>query len=337
MSPVRRKHASSRAGSEQSELTVVIPSWNRVALLRNCLLSLDRQTIPVRILVVDNGSEDGTGEMLRQDFPEVIHLRQERNLGFVRAVNLGIQAVETPYLALLNNDTEVDPEWAEAGLTAFADYPEHDLFASQMLQFDFRDRLDSAGDCYDRFGMPSKRGYGEPANLFQRAEAVPAASAGAAFYRRELFEDVGHFDEDFYLYLEDVEFSLRCQLLGHRCLYLPLARVYHLEAASDSERTRKARKQASQPFYSSSRVFWITRNRFHLMLLYQPLKHLPFLCFGWAKSFGFHLLKAGFLGAFLRGLGAGILMAPRTLRKRRHLRRRQRISKGELCRLLRQC
>ncbi len=325
------------------ELTVIIPTWNGLDLLRHCLFSLRRQTKPALILVVDNGSTDGTSDFLRGEYPEVECLPQPENLGFARAVNRGIEICQTRYLALLNNDTEVEPDWVEQGLEAFAEHPDVDFFASRMLDFRLRHRLDSAGDCYDRFGMPYKRGYGELADRFMEVESVLGASAGAAFYRRSLFDRVGLFEERFYMYLEDVELSLRSQLFGHRCLFLPRARVYHREAASDLDRQEPndipedRRQGVLTPVYTSNRVYWITRNRWLLMWLYQPFRHLPYLVFGWFRSLAFHFLKGGFRWAFLRGLWAGLGSTPWAIGRRRQLRKIQRISDKDLCSLLRKC
>lgn len=315
------------------ELTVVIPSWNRKELLRNCLNSLKSQTVACRILVVDNGSTDSTQEMLRRDFPEIGCIRLPRNLGFSRAVNKGIRSCRTEFVGLLNNDTEADSRWVEVGLRAFRDYPRYFFFASHMLRYFDRTRLDSAGDCYGRTGLPEKRGLGGSADRFRANEPVLGASAGAAFYRKALFEEIGLFDEDYFLYLEDVDLSLRAQLAARPCLYLADATVYHIEAASDPQRS-PADDADSTTFYSSRRVYWITRNRWQLMVTYQPLRHFPWLIYGWAKSGLFHILKAGFAGAFLKGILAGLAMTPRAVKKRIRMGRTRRISVARLCRLM---
>jgi len=224
-----------------SELTVIIPTWNRRGLLVNCLESLRKQTVSCHILVVDNGSIDSTQEVIeaqRTIFPGMLDFIQlDRNVGFARAVNEGIKAAQTEFIALLNNDTEADPHWIEAGLHALRELHGYSFFASKIVNFHQRALLDCAGDCYSQAGIPYKRGYGEPVEEFAKTEPVLGASAAAAFYLRSLFDEIGLFDEDFIIYLEDVDLSLRAQLLGHRCLYLPDAIVYHIEAASDSDRT----------------------------------------------------------------------------------------------------
>ncbi|MBI4446813.1 MAG: glycosyltransferase family 2 protein [Acidobacteria bacterium] len=324
----------------ESELTVVIPTWNRRELLRNCLKSLEGQSQPCRVLVVDNGSSDGTVEMVRGEFPQTLLLPLKKNTGFARAVNLGIQESSTPYLATLNNDTEADPSWVEAGLYALKHHREYSMFASKLVNYFQRQVIDSAGDCYSRAGMPYKRGSGKAATLFTRIEPVLGASAGAAFFRRTLFDAIGMFDERFYMYLEDVDLSLRAQCAGYRCLFLPDAIVYHIEAASDANRrttTLENHTKDLRTHYSTLRVYWITRNRWILMLTYQPLRNFPFLAAGWIRSALFHLIKVGFFWSFLRGLAAGLGCSRYALSKRRAILRKRAISSRDLCRLFRKC
>ncbi len=343
------------------QLTVIVPTWNGVQLLRTCLQSLQLQTVRCGVLVVDNGSTDSTPELVSGEFPNVDYLPLEQNFGFAKAVNLGIQRAKTEFVALLNNDTEVDPHWVETGLKAFERYPDYWFFASKMLNFHCRENVDSAGDCYGRTGLPYKRGLGEPASRYTQTGPVLGASGGAAFYRRDLFDRIGLFDEGFYLYLEDVDLSLRAQFAGRRCLYLPEAIVYHVEAASDPERSSRdpigspARgakirtangtsteetiksKRGVRTYYSRSRVFWITRNRWQLMITYQLFRNTPWLALGWARSALFHLLKAGFFGAFLKGLVAGILLTPRALGKRRKVWAERTLATSQVCQLIEKC
>ncbi len=351
-------------GAYDPRLTVIIPTWNRARLLDRCLTSLAKQRVRCPVLVVDNGSTDSTREMLETRFPGVEVLALEENQGFARAVNRGILHCSSDFTALLNNDTEVDPGWTEAGLAAFDGHPSYWFLASRMVDFRRRDRIDSAGDGYDRTGMPFKRGRGDPCDLHGQSRPVLGASAGAAFYRRELFDRIGLFDETYYMYLEDVDLSLRAQLTGHPCLYVPDAVVYHIEAASDSSRDELvadllapekgepgidplAKKNAgvgpgepaSAPpplpvCYSPARVYWITRNRWQLMVTYQLGRNLFQLAYGWARSTAFHAVKAGYLGWFLRGLAAGMARTPQALAKRLRVRRDRVLTGRDICRLM---
>lgn len=331
---------------QKGRLTVIIPSYNGRDLLRACLRSLQKQTRSCSVLVVDDGSKDQTAQMVEQEFAPFECLPSPRNEGFARAVNRGLRHCRTEFAALLNNDTEADPGWVQAGLNAFRQHPEYWFFASRLIQYHDRSRLDGAGDCYGRSGLPLKRGHDRPVTEkeFLRDRPVLGASAGAAFYRMALFDEIGEFDEGYSMYLEDVDFSLRSQLAGRPCLYLHQAVVHHMEAASDPQRSPdwdgnegERAKRTSSVYYSPARVYWITRNRWQLMWTYQPLRHAPWLLCGWVKSALFHLLKAGYLYDFLRGTIAGWRCLPRAWRKRKRLSRTRRIDKGQLCRLLRRC
>ena len=328
-------------------LTVIIPTWNRKDLLRNCLKSLSRQTSPFQVLVVNNGVADLSGETMDgQDLPPQLHfLNLGSNLGFAAAVNEGIRYSSTPFVALLNDDTEADERWVEVGLAALTQFRDYSFFASKIVNYDRRTLIDAAGDCYGRQGLPAKRGFGQAVNKFSKNEPVLGASAAAAFYRRSLFDDIGFFDEDFWMYLEDVDLSLRAQLRGHRCLYLSDAVVYHLEAASDPDRKSGNNPDSTagdhfleaRPYYSRQRAYWLARNRWLLMVTYQPVSHSPWLAYAWIRSTLAHLLRHGFLGSFLRGLLAGILHTRQALRKRFRVSRQRTISKRSFYELLREC
>ncbi len=320
--------------NQAPRITVIIPTWNRSDLLRDCLESLRRQTVPCRILVVDNGSVDSTPSLMSSCFPDLEYLRLPANEGFARAVNRGIEKVDTEFVALLNNDTETEPTWLECGLAVFDQHPACGIVASRILNYWQRDRLDSAGDRYLPSGMALKRGNGASSSSFPRLEPVLGASAGAASYRRQVFDRAGLFDERFYMYLEDVDLSLRARLAGFDCLYAPDAVVYHMEAASDPARQVD---RVNLVFYSDSRVYWITRNRWLLMLSYQPWRHLPWLAAGWVRSLLFHLLRAGHASAFLRGLAAGIAASGHALKKRRILRQAGRRRREDLWRMMQTC
>lgn len=328
------------ASAPEIDVCVVIPTWNKRDLLRTCLRSLTAQTVRGSVLVVDNGSTDGTLDMVRSEYPWVQCLSLERNLGFAAAVNRGIRESHTTLVALLNNDTEADPGWLEAGWQASLTHPEFSIFASRLLNYWRRDRIDSAGDCYGRTGMPYKRGAGAPSSQYLDVEPVLAATAGAAFVRRTVFDTIGLLDEDFYMYLEDVDFCLRAQVAGFRCLYVPTAVVFHMEAASDPDCRSPNQLNttgSTRAYYSPTRVYWITRNRWRLMMTFQPAHNVPWLLVGWARSLLFHLVKVGYTWDFLKGIGAGAASSGAALAKRRHLRSLPRASFARLWQTIAKC
>lgn len=216
-------------------VAVIIPNWNGAHLLPTCLESLRRQTdrFAFETVVIDNASTDASRALLRTDFPEVRVITLPKNVFFAGAVNAGIRATTTPYLALLNNDTEVEPGWLAALVAALEGCPEAGLAASKMLLFDRRDVINSAGDLYRTDGTPGNRGVWEiDQGQYDDARQVFGACGGAALYRRGMLDEIGLFDEDFVGYCEDVDLNFRAQLAGYRCIFVPEARIYHRLSAT---------------------------------------------------------------------------------------------------------
>uniref|UniRef100_A0A7C4RI96 Glycosyltransferase family 2 protein n=1 Tax=Desulfatirhabdium butyrativorans TaxID=340467 RepID=A0A7C4RI96_9BACT len=213
---------------------VVIPNWNGRELLPVCLTSVFFQTIdPGKVVVVDNGSSDGSVEWIRSAFPAVRVIANDRNRGFGAAVNEGILACNTPFVFLLNNDTEMAKDCLERLLEAAQAHPEYGSYAPKMVDFFDRRIIDGAGDAMGRWGAGYRIGTGEiDEGRFDRFRPVFGPCAGAALYRRRLFEAVGLFDEAYFAYLEDVDLNFRANAAGYSCLYVPTARVYHMGSRS---------------------------------------------------------------------------------------------------------
>ncbi|MDX9894746.1 MAG: glycosyltransferase family 2 protein [Desulfofustis sp.] len=226
------------SGWPDLDIDVVIPHWNGWELLRTCLLSLQNQTNRrFRTIVVDNGSTDGSPQLIREQFPWVDVVILPENRGFSAAVNSGIRSGDNPWILLLNNDVEVQPDCLEELQTQCRRYPDHEFFALKMCAFHQRQVIDGAGDGVLRGGVGYRLGTLEPDGPdFAMSREVFGACAGAALYRRELFDRVGLFDEDFFAYLEDVDFNLRAVRAGARCRYLPEAVVYHIGSASSGSK-----------------------------------------------------------------------------------------------------
>lgn len=217
-------------------VSVIIPNWNGESLLPTCLDSLRAQTLrDFEVILVDNASTDRSRELVQERYPEVRLLEMDSNRGFAGAVNEGIRQSRGEIVALLNNDTEVDPNWLAELVRTLDAHPEVSICASKLLLFDRRDVLHSAGDFYRVNGIPGNRGvWQRDLGQFDAAFDVFGACGGAAAYRRSLFEDVGLFDEELWMYLEDVDLNLRARSAGHGCRFVPTARVYHRLSASGS-------------------------------------------------------------------------------------------------------
>lgn len=215
-------------------LSIIIPHLNGKHHLDDCLGSLHRQTYTdFEIILVDNGSTDGSQEYIREHFPGVRLLELEKNMGFTGACNAGYGASAGDLVVLLNNDTEVNPRWLETLVDAFERVPEAGGVASKMLLFDQRDVLHTAGDYYRVDGLPGNRGvWQNDAGQFEKETYVFSACGGAAAYRKELLEEIGFLDDDFFFSCEDMDLAWRINLAGHKILYVPDAIVYHKLKAS---------------------------------------------------------------------------------------------------------
>ncbi len=213
---------------------VVIPHWNGLHHLPVCLAALRAQTHrDFEIVIVDNGSTDGSQTYLREHHPEVRLMELPQNRGFSVAVNIGIRQSSGEAVVVLNNDTEAEPRWLAELCRALEEHPEAGFCASKLLLFDRRDVLHSAADFYGVDGVPGNRGvWQRDDGRYGREEHVFGACAGAAVYRRSMLDDIGLFDEDLVAYCEDVDLNWRAQLAGYRCLFVPSARVYHKLSAT---------------------------------------------------------------------------------------------------------
>jgi GT2 family glycosyltransferase len=225
---------------ERPLISVIIPNWNGVAHLPTCLDSLRRQTYPrFEVLVADNNSHDESVSLMEREYPEVRVLVLKENLGYTGGVNAGIEAAQGEVLAILNNDTEVDPRWLEELWAALGRHPEAGTVTSKILLFDERKIFNSAGDLYSIEGLPINRGVWEKdQGQFDEEEEVFSPCGGACAIRRSVLDDLASrgqerpFDDDFFSYCEDVDLGWRAQLAGYRCFYVPTAVIYHRLSAT---------------------------------------------------------------------------------------------------------
>lgn len=218
---------------------IIIPNFNGLKHLKDCFDSLQRQSFKdFGVILVDNNSADDSVAFTRNNYPDVRILKMSTNTGFAKAVNEGIKEAlgqeGCKYIILLNNDTECDADFLREMLRA-VNMKDAGSGACKMLNFRDRSMIDDAGDFIKPLGSPYARGFGEKdEGQYDKAEYIFGACAGAAIYKREVFEEAGFFDEDFFAYYEDVDFSFRLQLLGYRCYYNPKAVCYHKRGATTS-------------------------------------------------------------------------------------------------------
>jgi N-acetylglucosaminyl-diphospho-decaprenol L-rhamnosyltransferase len=205
----------------------LVLTWNGAHLLPDCLRALTPQ---MRVTVVDNASSDGTAELLRRDFPSVQHLLLHDNLGYGRANNEGMRralAAGVEFVALINNDVEVEPGWLEKLLHAARAHPEAGLFTGTLL-FRGEETVNSTGLQIDAFGRARDRDFRVPLAQLARTDGeVAGVSGGAALLRASMLREIGLFDEAYFAYYEDVDLSLRAASRGWKSRYVRDAFARH--------------------------------------------------------------------------------------------------------------
>ncbi|MBD5544037.1 MAG: glycosyltransferase family 2 protein [Lachnospiraceae bacterium] len=252
--------------------TVVIPNYNGMAYLQDCLSSLAKQDWSFDTIVVDNGSQDESCSFIKEKFPEVSLITLPENQGFCRAVNIGIEASGTPYVLLLNNDVKVKADFVKNLEHALEKRKDYFSIGAKMLSMKEPDRIDDAGDFYCALGWAFARGKGKKAKYYQKAGEVFAACAGAAIYRKEILEEIGYFDENHFAYLEDVDIGYRARIYGYKNGFCPKAVVYHAGSGFSGSRYNEFKVTLS----SRNNMYVIGKN----MPFFQILFNFPFLMAG---------------------------------------------------------
>ncbi len=306
---------------QSSVLSIVIPNWNGAKFLPTCLDALRRQTYPhLEIIIADNDSHDESRVLIKRDYPEVVLLELPENRGFTGACNAGMQAATGEFVALLNNDTEVDDGWAAAVIDAFARHPEVGSVASKMLLFDQRDRIHTAGDTFTIDGRAGNRGVWQlDGEQFDQEEYVFSACGGSSVYRKTLLDQVGLLDDDFFFSLEDVDLGWRATLAGWRCLYTPAAIVYHHLSATGGGVTAS--------FYDGRNLIFVLVKDYPLWRKYGGRVVRAQIGLAWEAL---RAWRGAAARARLRGMIAGILGIPRMLPKRRAIQAARRLTDAEI-------
>jgi GT2 family glycosyltransferase len=291
-------HSPATAGT-----SVVIPNWNGMKWLDAVLGSISRQTRqPLEVIVVDNGSSDRSLEHLALQWPEVKINSWHENRGFAAAANAGFHEAAGEFVAMINTDIELDPDWLERACDALAGAPSAASVATKMVDLGNRNVLYDTGDFLRRDGATEQRGrFRANSQRFDKPGEVFSACAGAALYRRDAVLAVGGFDERLFIYLEDVELGLRLRLAGHTCLYEPCVAAHA--------------GGGSQQALSGGATLWVERNTIAIVARHFPARWLGPVIYrqiAWAA----HHIRNGTIGPWLRGLWQGLRLIPEMLRER---------------------
>jgi GT2 family glycosyltransferase len=303
--------------SSAPTVAIVIPSWNSADLLPRCLDSVTRER-EVELTVVDNGSTDGTVELLRgRGIP---YLALPRNEGFAVAMNRGVARTRAPFVLALNADTVLEPGAIGALAKALAADPCLGGVQPRIVQLEAgRDgaggdpdaaRLYSAGMALTADGRAYEIGAGEPqTGAHRQAREVFGVCGAACLLRRELFDRLGGYDETYFSFYEDVDLNVRARIDGWGFAYEPTATIWHLGNASWQE-------HAPRPGAWNARL--VARNRIATQAKFMPVSALPRIAAVEAGSLG-RAARQGRFGATVRGKLEGLGRLSRSLRDRRRL------------------
>ncbi len=233
---------------------------------------------------------------MERNFPWVKIAVMRRNLGFAGGVNAGIRMCETPYILLLNNDTECHPDMVKELVRTMESSDDIFSVSSRMIQYHDRKLLDDAGDLYTVLGWGIQRGVGQKITGYKKQADVFSACAGAALYRKYMLDRIGYFDEMHFAYLEDIDLGYRAKIHGYRNVYCPKAKVFHIGSGTSGSK------------YNSFKVKLSARNSVYLNYKNMPLAQLifnaPMLGLGYLVKYNF-FKKIGFGGDYMDGLKEG--------------------------------
>jgi len=320
-------------------VTVVIPTLSADRRLVECLDALAQQTRrDFEVVIIDNSGQGlvRAGEAGRRGANVI---EPQCNVGFGAAINLGFRQSRSPYLAALNDDAAPRAEWIGELVAAAEAHPEAGMFASQVRLYG-EEHLDSAGMVIARDGSSKQRGHLFPAGEFEREEEVLLPSGSAAMYRRAMLEQIGLFDEDFFLYCEDTDLGLRARWAGWGCIYVPGAAVEHHYSHSAGRASRL-------------KAYYVERNRLFVVAKNFPALMLWIVPFATLARYWWHVrsiaLGRGTAAQFRREGNSGLRLAVIVMRahwalarnagslwrKRKEIRRRAKLSAVEFGRLLR--
>lgn len=314
-------------------ISIIIPNFDGLEHLKTCFSSIEKQNFRnFKVVLADNGSSDESVKFTEENYPEYKIIRFKINTGFAKAVNAGIMYAINEYkpeiILLLNNDTELGPDFLEKGYEAFKN-PEVSFAAVKMMNFYNRDIIDDAGDFVKQNGgSPFARGHGEiDKGMYYKSEWIFGACAGAAFYRTKVFNECGIFDEDFFAYYEDIDFSFRAQLEGFKCLYIPECICYHKRGGTISTygfQTEMCERNLVMMRFKNYPL--------SMYILYQPL----FLTARAKRYYGFFKNNsAGLVFKALRGYLRGLMNVPGKAAERFKIQKKRKVSVHDIKSLFR--
>ncbi len=287
----------------ENKVSIVIPNYNGKAFLKDCLRSLKKQTYPAKVYIIDNGSSDGSLDIIRDEierlpdkYPEIVINELSDNTGFANAVNVGIKMTDTEYVILLNNDTVSDERMTEKLLRAIESRKKVFSVGAKMLSMKNPDIIDDSGDLYCALGWGFSPGRDKNAKSYSKTASVTSACAGAAIYRKAIFDEIGYFDDAHFCYLEDVDIGYRAKIYGYKNIFEPKAIVYHAGSGTSGSRYNEFKEELTV----ANNLYFLYKN----LPILQLVINLPLIIAGILIKFVYFSKKK--LGrSYVKGLAKG--------------------------------
>jgi GT2 family glycosyltransferase len=282
----------------KEKVTVVIPNYNGQDYIETCLNSVRNQTYEnYKVLIIDNNSQDGSCDIIRDKFKEFELVVNDKNEGFCKAVNQGIKMSDTEFVLLLNNDTELDRYFLENIVQEMEKSDKIFSVSSKMINYYDREIMDDAGDGYTIIGWQYQRGIGQSVNDYNSRAEVFTACGGAALYRMSVFDEIGLFDEMHFAYMEDIDIGYRARIYGYKNFYCPKAKVYHIGSATTGSK------------YNDFKVRMAARNNLYVIYKNMPIVQFiincPFITVGMVVKYLF-FRNMNYGESYLKGIKEGI-------------------------------
>ena len=308
-------------------LSVIIPNFNGKRFLATVFNALRAQSLrDFEIILADDASSDDSVAFTEANYPEVRLLVNRSNLGFARNCNMAADAARGRVVVFLNNDTEPEATWLEELVKVIVTNPRAAIVSSKLLLFSERNKIHSAGDLLGSDGIPRNRGVWEiDRGQYDSQPQIFSGCGGAVAYRKDIWSALGGFDDDFWMYLEDVDFAFRAQLEGYEAIFAPKARVYHHLSATGGG--------TMASYYVGRNTLWMIVKNMPRGLL---IRNLPQIALAQLQVTidALRNIQGEAAQARLRGQLAGLLGLPKILAKRKVIQPRRQIEDAELARKL---
>jgi len=307
--------------------SVIIPNYNGLRFLAPVLDGLRQQTFrDFEVILADDASTDESVPFVERSYPEVRLLLNRHNAGFARTCNMAVDAAHGRLVVLLNNDTEPESTWLAELAKVVCANPQAAAVTSKLLLFNERQKLHTTGDLLGPDGIAHNRGVWEiDDGQYDAQLAIFSGSGGASAFRKDVWQQLGGFDEEFWMYMEDVDFGFRAQLAGWQAVFAPAARVYHHLSATGGGVTAS--------YYVGRNTIWTIAKNMPTALL---LRNLPKIVLAQLEITvdALRNIQGAAAQARLRGQVAGLLGLPNQLRKRHLIQDRRQLDDETLAQRL---